>query len=1593
MKKESINQFNDALNLDLHPMVTPNSVLTDNLNGTFITYNGNEFCLQNDRGNHSVAKLSEGYVPIGAKEYNGVIYIVSVKDVYDNPDEPDEEKRIIKADECLTEIGTYPGVDWSIAYEKEHDLNYSEYTPLKNIDVITNDDKVTSRGSFSGLKLGYTTQTPVTIEIQPSYDGSANLILTDGKNPVRMINSGFSVQPQNQYKLIKRNQSYATNNYNSDKLDELGLIRTTNKVTNIELSGVQSGGQFKGGNYTFYLKFGDSDYNQTDVVAESGIVSIFKGTDCNPATISGTVLDERTDKMVCLKIIGLNEIYSKMYIYFSREYSDTLGYRLTEHGMFKEPIDVKPDSGKTDEQTIWLTGFEQTETINSEEIKVDYHTFDSARAEAQQQNMLFLGNLKIEETHELYSALEKIAELITISPKQDKILNLVSYKYNSDVNEKNASNSEYYSVENIYKYVGYWPNEYYRFGIVFILKDGTTTPVFNVGQNKGIEQVPRWAVINSTSIKPISYEFVLPTINDDIRNKVLGYFYVRQKRIPITLCQGLRLGIDKRTHLPITWNGKTWLTQSFLSFDRSKYADSSSDNVIKKELPITSESDWVNYIPMLEYIGESISANSKSSKYANKYIPYKIANKDFNKDVNYALLTLDPCVEASIRNILDGSKFKINLEWTTETHFGNSNTPDIIKGEKIDSDGNNLQIKEIFKLFVNGDPTDANCIYVPSNTKIKEINGFAFSNIAGDELDVTKYEFPAWALAMRYDGTKGGGDHRYYWNLNNEFNSVIERKITTTNYDKLKEIGFNSGLNINLIRGLFTPYVGVTADLNADHGIYSINIAGSTHVNNILVREQDESPYFTISKRFDLYENKVSVYGGDCFTTTNSIRIIRNFIDPDVPITNNIVQGDSWHWFYRGYYDNDDANGRAYPVPKEGVPPDRINRADVNTVDLGYWVTYKCLSSYNLGLRSEDRFHEQEMSLLGSSRSFYPLNSGSTATGNKVEESFLLNNGYSATVSEKSYNLLPDVPYTKSEFANRIIFSNVQVDDSFINGYRTFQGLSYKDYDKQYGEIVKLVPWDNNLLVIMEHGIGLVGVNEKALIQTTTSDTIHIYGHGVLSEQMQIISPDYGSKYEHSVIRTPIGVYGIDADARKIWRVSTQKGFETLSDMKIESYLNDKLPEVNNKGVEMEICDIRTHYNETKGDIMFTFFRRKSVNKVAPKAKIDTPAINNTSILFTEIGAEETKRVYSPYSEPVVIANGDVAVIDIINVGNGYYDIVAKSTGEGDGAVIINNEVINTNTVTEAEKAIAEQKELEKQAEEAETPMTLTIDTNSSSKALLVGSIISYTVSSNKPFNINDLTIVNSNVNAVSATIDGGKLKIKGLSVTEQLHPVAVKVTYGDIESNTIYIAVEKANPFYITPKEQNLIVGNRGYIRYYNVDTITMNIESGTEHIDNIINDTTIGFKAISVGTTVITINGYLGGELVGTETATINCVEDVALETLNWEDVEFNNKNVANVTVKKGTLSTFTFIPEPLDYNTRAYTSTISCNEQRMVDLYRSMSFNKYSTTIDGQKVDKGFVQIRGAEVGTCVVEFVIWKNDREKVKTYKFNVTVTE
>ena len=48
MKQEATNTFGEGIIMDLNPLTTPNNVLTSALNATMITYNGNEFVLQNE---------------------------------------------------------------------------------------------------------------------------------------------------------------------------------------------------------------------------------------------------------------------------------------------------------------------------------------------------------------------------------------------------------------------------------------------------------------------------------------------------------------------------------------------------------------------------------------------------------------------------------------------------------------------------------------------------------------------------------------------------------------------------------------------------------------------------------------------------------------------------------------------------------------------------------------------------------------------------------------------------------------------------------------------------------------------------------------------------------------------------------------------------------------------------------------------------------------------------------------------------------------------------------------------------------------------------------------------------------------------------------------------------------------------------------------------------------------------------------------------------------------------------------------------------------------------------------------------------------
>lgn len=1096
-------------------------------------------------------------------------------------------------------------------YNQEGDMAH-EYRPLRN-KLLAGQSQESETGQqiqpkdltdFRTKEISVDLDNPLNIECQPSYDGTVNLIINDDKNPPRIINTRFSAIEDNRYRIINRNQKEQTNIYEETMIDQqTRLFRNLNAIPRIQFMSVDYFGQLKGGNYTFYVKFADNDFNKTDVVCESGQISVFNGTLSSPRTIMGTLQDERTDKAISIRINNIDTSFQKIYLYYTRETSDPNGARITESAMIKEPYDIKNSY-----LDITVNGFEEVQEINEEELNIKYLYVDRVKTQAQNQGMLFFGNVEMTTVEPRDFQALSLYINVALCRKEESI-GYIDTSYNNKSSD-DSEQTEYYNPQNIYYNLGYWPDEMYRLGIVYIMRDDSLSEVFNLRGVKfngkydgssitgdctknieydttqsalssynnwwagitdpkdiqdGIENPETHKIINGkpvvdykitrddetneiTSSEPISGEWEDCSINyvpkdDFILNgqhldNIMGVFKM-PKNIQIYNHE------SKETH---PWGFKISFPEGLLARLRSMGVKGFFI-VRQKRIPtilcqgLSVGIDRAGHVPtlpiynstdkMFNYITEGFidDNGTLSTNFKKKISKYKATS---------ALLSIDPCVTPMLQSTFDGSEYTIQEyepriieDKDTRVFTAEYDTSKFPTDWKPNIDGT-WQTDTFQKL---------NTVYVTNDVPFKYMANQSFSTRAGAAEEVKQIAF--------FDQQNYKADNR------------------------------------NLLRGIWCPFLGLSNNVK-DGWIYNVKIRNFSSVfeqEYFKIRGNDNSPFYAITDRYSVdderfnNEGSIDAYRGDCYTCTVSMRLQRNFTDSDVPVNEIIIDPNTWKDNYAGYNTTSEDEWLS------------INRGDVNTCPIGSWITWKCFSNYNLGLRSQDYTNVEEMALMGNPRSFYPITGASTSVANKIEESWKLNDGYSSTVGKKRFLPVQDVPYTRDIFDTRIMFSNVQQDDAFQNAYRIFQGLSYKDMDRQYGGLVKLLTWGSNLLAIFEHGITIIPVNEKALLSTNTGQSIHMYGAGVLQNQMTVISQDYGSIWPESIIRTPIGVYGVDTYAKKIWRFSADKNLELISDAKIQRFLNDhvRLKE-KDKYPTVALRNVKTHYNNYKGDIMFTFY-------------------------------------------------------------------------------------------------------------------------------------------------------------------------------------------------------------------------------------------------------------------------------------------------------------------------------------------------------------------------------------------------------------------
>ena len=1019
-------------------------------------------------------------------------------------------------------------------FKQEGDISW-QYNPLRNLVAESGEIKdFIVDNKTSGLNLNV--ENPIDIECQPSYDGTVNLIFNDGKNPPRIINTRWSQEEKNTFRIVNRDQINQSNLYNIDYIDrETRLFRNVNGVTKIDLYNISYFGKLKGGNYTIYLKYMDEDYNETDIVAETGIISVFNGSLSDPSTITGSIQDEETDKSIILKLRDLDTSFAYFKLYVYRSSCDSNGVILTTAYKINKNYEIKGF-----EDIVYINGFEETTDISIEELNLHYNIVDSVETQAQVQNMLFFGN--VSKPIERDPDLQDMSLYIKARPQLGDSVGYVdpnTYTVGSNVD---IYNNEYYSPLNIYYKLGYWPDEIYRFGIVYIYNDDHLSPVYNLRgckfsslesinimeddqwndytkrkdkenkipssdwfaglknyQNtKGVFQFPKCydEIFKDKDIKPLGIQFTLPyEMVEDLKEKFIkGFFFVRQLRIPTILAQGYSIGVEKNS-----------------------------------------------YVPMIEYHteGDDPTYWVESFKDEDNVLVTNIRDRLLTTKVKQSsgLICLDADVDMKLGSMFDTSEFVVEKIYKCN----------------INKSGNYRRYYSDISEYTPSQHV-SNLVYIQPGVPQKIFKDYGFSTKAGMQEDL-------------------------------KYNAYFEST------DRINK-------DAKLVRGTFASFIGTTSNFS-DNCIYNIRIKNYNSSFNreyFEVRMADNSPFYPVSERFNikpqkhqtdysLFNNNLrknfyeipTVFRGDCFSNTVTVRMHTNFISNSVPINDTIIDEQTWADNFKGVRNTTDW--------------DKINKADVDAVPIGHWLTYKCLSNYNLNLRCIDTFNIDEVSIMGNERGFYPNRGLSVKSSNKIPESRLLNSGYNRTLGMKRNFTQDKIPFAKDVFDTRVMFSNIQVDGSFKNSYKVFQGLAYEDFDKQYGGIVKIIPWGVNLFCVFEHALAIIPVNEKALFNTTEGASIHLYGSGVLQKQLAIISDRVGSTWKDSIIKTPVAIYGVDTSTHKIWRYSSELKLEILSDFKMQRFLHDNIDlKENEKNIILGYRNVKTHYNSFKGDVMFTYY-------------------------------------------------------------------------------------------------------------------------------------------------------------------------------------------------------------------------------------------------------------------------------------------------------------------------------------------------------------------------------------------------------------------
>lgn len=1143
------------------------------------------------------------------------------------------------------------------------------YSPFKNLQ----DEETRNLGNFTTEKLNFDLQHPVDIIPQDSYDGSVNLILNDGKNQPRLIGSRFSVIDNGQFKITDHTGFKDTNIYDSATFDiDTSLKTIALKIPKLEFKGLTSfAGSLQCGAYTFYFKLSDADGNESEVLAESGIVQMYigestpKGGRLYPDGVRMGTEDENTGKSVSFSLTNIDSGFDYVHVLYAR--SSSSNDQAASDTYHKIVFDYPVVDGKAD---ITITGKEQIIGISAEELYVNYADLEAVRTQSVVNNVLFFGNLVKKERD--WDAM-RIASWKILPSVEDpkKIVGSIDRNYTL-----NGPDSEhiggYYNPYNVYYRVGYWPDEIYRFGVVYIFNDNSLSPVFNVpgvdftiqnisandlfDQNSLNTLIQREAepddwyfdkrlLLNSRGVikfpaksnyeikggvlypKPLAITFNIEHIGHDQatityddqntptytysgltaeeffkENDIKGLFFVRQKRIPTILAQGLAIGLTKKDFgaIPVIKEATSYTVQSFLGAGQVIWPEGT-----KKEAPTANVSINAMLVPDAEMNEATYNQLFVSNKHALQQIGQYSFFGDNSFDRQYTFSTTDitnrSYAKRKLCNVPEDTKTLTDGEVYFSTLAGNPDEP--YKTVDVENEWNKTK------------PQDLTSSETLIRGKWGPFVGVG-EKISGDTTELQYGKVYNIKLENYYDDEKSATELDFQRRMNSaeqyraicdrtQVDNIIDNTLTCYRGDCFVSLFTHRMFrnfadpelptNTKIINPLcwaqnYAVRCTAIADVSAVYNVYPENdgwkIGKQTSYANEIVQafevkdtsetqykwDPDKQQWYIPGDPEDTKEKRTYLTG----TIGGTSRII-DILKTDNPAIKVIKPAEQEQSGVGGVLKN---------IFKSSLWAVRglsgINRADVNAVGLGQWITFPICSSKNLAFRDVDYSNATEQAAFNRKRSFFPLEK--MDIHNPLRDSNVINQAAGISLPHKAYYAMPNVPFIKQEYFTRIINSLRDSSSSITNEFKVMLESAYKDYTKIHGSITKLMPLGSKMLVVFEHGIGILALNDQ---MSQAENALQF----LPAELNMVVSPTYGSLWKDSIIETQGYIYGLDSVAKVIWRVDSNGQLQIISQMKVEKFLIDNLEMSEfSKTPYVGHINIKAHYNAFKHDVMFTYY-------------------------------------------------------------------------------------------------------------------------------------------------------------------------------------------------------------------------------------------------------------------------------------------------------------------------------------------------------------------------------------------------------------------